>query len=497
MTLSKSNYLTYLKHPAWLWLEKNDKIKLPEIDDDTQAVFDAGNLFEEYAEQLFPHGVRLGYKTNGQFDGTKYWALPEATKEALAGEDNVFFQGRLEVDGITCIFDVLERNAMGTYNLYEIKSSTKAKPEHEYDLAFQTLVLERSGLTIENIYVIHVNTEYVRRGDVDPKEITDTTEVTSAVRSLLDFTAEEVEKAKVVMNASTMPDPSPRFARNGAFKEWTKIYRSLIDEVGPDSIYRVNALGARKIGELEDIGVTELTHIPEDFSLSPKLQALVEASRRNERIINKEAIEQFLGTVQYPLYFFDYETFAGVVPAFDGLRPYQQVPFQYSLHVLEHPDAELQHKEYLHTENTLSVEPLLKQLAQDIGPDGSVIVWFQTFEKGRNAEMAAMEPNYNNFLYNLNDRVIDLMIPFSEGWFIDKGFRASASIKDVLPVLVPELSYKELNIRGGNTAQRIWMETVQGGKYQDKKEEIFNDLRKYCELDTLAMVRIWEVLKGV
>jgi hypothetical protein len=111
--------------------------------------------------------------------------------------------------------------------------------------------------------------------------------------------------------------------------------------------------------------------------------------------------------------------------------------------------------------------------------------------------MAAIEPNYNNFLYNLNDRVIDLMIPFSEGWFIDKGFRASASIKDVLPVLVPELSYKELNIRGGNTAQRVWMETVQGGKNQDRKEEIFNDLRKYCELDTLAMVRIWEVLKGV
>lgn len=495
MILSKSNYLTYLKHPAWLWLEKHDKIKLPEIDDDTQGIFDAGNLFEEYAEQLFPSGFRLGYKTNGEFDGTKYWALPEATKEALAGENTVFFQGRLEVDGITCIFDVLERNAMGTYNLYEIKSSTKAKPEHEHDLAFQTLVLERSGLTIENIYVIHVNTEYVRRGEVDPKEITDTTEVTSAVRSLLDYTAEEIEKAKAVMNALTMPDPSPRFARNGAFKEWSKIYRSLIGEVGPDSIYRVNGFGARKIGELEDIGVTELNQIPEDFLLSPKLQSLVESSRRNERILNKEAISQFLGTLQYPLYFLDYETFAGVVPAFDGLRPYQQVPFQYSLHILESPDAELQHKEYLHTENTLSVEPLLKQLAQDIGPDGSVIVWFQTFEKGRNIEMAAMEPNYNNFLYNLNDRVVDLMIPFSEGWFIDKGFRASASIKDVLPVLVPDLSYKELNIRGGNTAQRIWMETVQGGKHQNRKEEILNDLRKYCELDTLAMVEIWKVLK--
>lgn len=495
MTLSKSNYLTYLKHPAWLWLEKNDKGKLPEIDDDTQAVFDAGNLFESYAEQLFLNGVKLGYKTDGHFDGSKYWGLPEATLEALNGEGSIFFQGRFEVDDLTCIFDVLERNAMGTYNLYEIKSSTKAKPEHEHDLAFQTLVIEKAGLTVESIYVVHVNTEYVRLGEVDPKEITDITEVTSAVRSIMDVTAQEVEKAKTVMSAPTMPDPSPRFARNGAFKEWLGIYRSLNGEVSTSSIYNVNGFGARKLGELEDLGVSEIEQIPEDFSLPPKLQAMTESARRGHQIIDIESIKQFLCTFQYPLYFLDYETFAGVVPPFDGLRPYQQVPFQYSLHVLESPDTELIHKEYLHTDNTMSVRPLLEHLVQDIGPEGTVIVWHQIFEKGRNAEMAALEPEYNNFLYNLNDRIIDLKIPFSESWFVDSRFKASASIKDVLPVLVPELSYKELNVRGGNTAQRLWMETVLGDKNADGKDEIMTDLRKYCELDTLAMVKIWEVLR--
>lgn len=497
MVLSKSNYLTYLRHPAWLWLEKHDKVKLPEVDDDTQAVFDAGNLFEEYAEQLFPGALKLGYKTNGVFDGTKYFALAKVTTEALLGEDRVFLQGRVEVNSITCIFDVLERNSSGTYNLYEIKSSTKAKPEHEHDLAFQTLVLERAGLSIEKMFVIHANGGYVRNADIDPSQITETVEVSSTVRSLMDFTAEEVEKAVAVMAMPIMPDPSPRFARNGSFKEWLKIYRSLVDEIGPDSIYRVNAFGASKIGELEDIGVTELTQIPEDFSLSPKLLALVESSKRNERIINNEAIGEFLSKLQYPLYFLDYETFAGVVPAFDGLRPYQHVPFQYSLHVLQSPNAEVQHKEYLHTENTLSVEPFLKQLALDIGPDGSVIVWCQIFERGRNIEMAAMKPTFYNFLHNLNDRVVDLMLPFSHSWFVDKGFRASASIKDVLPVLVPELSYKDLNIHGGNTAQRVWMETVLSGKNQERKDQIMEDLRKYCELDTLAMVKIWEVLCNV
>jgi hypothetical protein len=136
-------------------------------------------------------------------------------------------------------------------------------------------------------------------------------------------------------------------------------------------------------------------------------------------------------------------------------------------------------------------------MVQDIGPDGTVLVWFKTFEMGRNADMAEMEPDFNNFLYNVNDRIIDLKDPFAQQWFVDKGFRASASIKDVLPVLAPELSYKDLNVQGGTTAQRVWMQTVLEGKNPDKKDELMNDLRTYCERDTYAMVRIWEVLKGL
>ena len=181
MILSKSNYLLYLRHPAWLWLEKHNKKILPEVDEDTQAIFDAGNLFELYAEKLFPDGAKLGYKTDGEFDFEKYKSLPEVTRQELDNSTKIIFQGRLEVDDITCIFDVLERNNNDTYNLYEIKSSTKAKKEHEHDLAFQTIVLEKSGLNIENIFVIHVNNEYVRAGDIDHEEITDTTEITNAV----------------------------------------------------------------------------------------------------------------------------------------------------------------------------------------------------------------------------------------------------------------------------------------------------------------------------
>lgn len=497
MILSKSNYMTFLKHPAWLWLEKHDPDRLPAVDANTQAIFDAGNLFETYAEQLFPDAVTLGYKKNGHFDYDMYNELPKRTAEALGSGAKTILQGRVEVVGITCTFDVLERNTDGTFNLFEIKSSTSAKPEHEHDLAFQTIVLERAGLQIANVYVIHVNNEYVRNGAINPKEITDITEVTSAVRALKDQTEVNIQKALRVMELPEMPDPSPRFARNGAFNDWLAIYETLTGGFDTYSIYNLTTAGARRIGALEDIGVSSIADIPDEINLTPKQHRQVIATKRGERLIDADEIRDFLKMMEYPLYFLDYETFAGVIPVFDGLRPYQQVPFQYSLHIIPSPGADAIHKEYLHTENSLPATPLLKQMREDIGPHGTVLVWFQNFEKGRNAEMAELVPEFNEFLYDINDRVIDLMTPFAEGWYVDKDFFGSASIKAVLPVLVPELSYKVLEIQEGGTAQRTWMDTVLGGNNVEQKEKILQDLRKYCELDTLAMVKIWEVLSRV
>ena len=497
MILSKSNYLLYLHHPAWLWLEKHNKKILPEVDEDTQAIFDAGNLFESYAEKLFPDGVKLGYKTDGEFDVEKYKSLPETTQQELDNSTKVIFQGRLEVDDITCIFDVLERNDNGTYNLYEIKSSTKAKKEHEHDLAFQTIVLEKSGLNIENIFVIHVNNEYVRAGDIDHEEITDTTEITNAVRGRIDSTIQNIKKAQKVMASKKMPDPSPRHAGLGALRPWLDIYHILYPDVDKYSVFNLFSPGVSRIGDFEDAGVSSIKDIPDDANLTVKQHRQVQATKTGKRIINKQEIQEFLKTFKFPLYFLDYETLAGTMPAFDGVRPYQQVPFQYSLHILESPDAELKHKEYLHTDNTLPVEHLLKKLKKDIGSKGSIVVWNQSFEKSCNVAMGEFESKYAEFLEDVNDRIVDLMIPFLEGWYVDKDFFGSASIKAVLPVLVSGPSYKDLNIQGGNSAQRIWMETVIDGKNKDDKKQIMDDLIKYCTLDTLAMVKIYEVLKSL
>ena len=450
MTLSKSDYMLFLRHPAWLWLKKNDPKKLPPVDANLQALFDAGHAFEPYAESLFPEGAALGFS-----DYSEYLSLPNRTQDAIASGTRVLFQPRFEWQNFTCICDIVSFVEAGEVDLYEIKASTSAKAEHEFDLAFQTAVLEGAGLKIRNIYVIHVNNQYVRQGEIEADKITMVTDVTEKVRAHSEATTKYMPLAYEVSQSQTMPDPNPALAKLGSKKEWLKVYENIVP------------------------------HTPKSWPAD-----IVPT-------IDKNQIKQFLSGLTYPLYFLDYETLMSLVPYFDGHRPYQQVPFQYSLHIISAPDSELEHKEYLHRDNSDPSRPLTEQLLMDIGTEGTVIVWYEGFEKSRNTELGEMLPEHADAMAILNGRVIDLMVPFKKKWYDDPRFEGSASIKNVMPILVPELSYKALGIQEGGSAQRLWMEAVLDGKRGTEKQQILDDLNEYCKLDTLAMVEIYNVLRKI
>ena len=300
--------------------------------------------------------------------------------------------------------------------------------------------------------VIHVNNQYVRQGEVNPKELTTFTDVTGEVNEIAIETPEYMQSALKAATQAEMPDPNPEFAKHGSKSDWMKVY--------------------------ENIFPPEPKIWPED----------------TQPVVNKQEIERFLGDLQHPLYFFDYETMQGLVPYFDGQRPYQQVPFQYSLHIIREPGGEIEHKEYLHRDNSDPARQLVEQLIRDIGTTGTVLVWYQAFEKSRNRELGDMMPEYKEAMEAINERVVDLMIPFKAKWYDDPRCEGSASIKKVLPVACPELSYKDLGIQDGNSAQRLWMEAVLDEKRADQKEQILADLTEYCKMDTWAMVRIWQEL---
>ncbi len=493
--LSKSEYVMFLKHPAWLWLKKHDKKKLPEPDANLQAMFDAGNLFETYAETRFPGLKRVGFSNYDE-----YLSMPVRSEKAIQDGAKQISQARFVADfgedAITCIVDVIERVDEKTFDLFEIKSSTSVKPEHIEDLAFQTVVLEKAGYTVRNISVIYCNNQYVRSGEIDLLKLSGIQEVTDRVRARIEQTNRAILAAFQTIGLEEMPDPTPRRAKMGAFREWLEIFAALQPNDDPYSIYKLCRPVPEQLGQLEDLHITSLKDIPEDFELSKKQQWQVEAVKLGEPLVKPDKIGDFIESLEYPLYFLDYETLSSVVPPFDGLKPYQQLPFQYSLHIIEKHGGELQHTEFLHTLDTDPVPELLLQLQKDIGSKGTVLVWYEGFEKSCNDLMGRLQPEYADFLTNVNARVVDLMLPFDKGYYIDKDFCGSASIKKVLPVLAPELSYGDMDIQEGASAQRLWMQAV----YEDVHSEaevfkIMENLRKYCQLDTYAMVRIFEFLQ--
>ena len=450
MQISKSDYMLSRKHPAWLWVEKNDPSKIPPIDDATQATFDAGHAFEPYVESQFAGGVTLGFA-----DADEYASLPRRTQQALDAGAEVLFQSRFEWKEFTCMPDIVKVIGDRAVHLYEIKSNTRVKPEHLEDLAFQKAVLEGSGYDVQQVSVIHVNNQYVRHGEIDPKELAVFADVTEQVSEIARSTPEYMQAALAIATQPTMPDPDPRLARLGSKPEWMKVYNNIFPP-------------ATKEWPGDTMPTT-----------------------------NAPEIQRFLGELQYPLYFFDYETMQGVVPYFDGQRPYQQVPFQYSLHIIREPGGEIEHREYLHKDSSNPAPGLTEQLVKDMGTAGSIITWNMRFEKSVNEELGRMYPEYAEQIAAINQRVVDLMIPFKAKWYDDPRFEGSASIKKVLPVMCPELSYQDLGIHDGNSAQRLWMEAVLTGARPDEKAQILADLTDYCKMDTWAMVRIWQELAKV
>jgi len=484
--LTKSDYMKFLIHPAYLWLAKYAKDELPEFDEVGQANVDQGYAVEAVANGLFPGGVLVDVP---MFDGPD-----ESTKLMNTGGPGTLFQPSVLTERRLYVrSDVMVRRGE-VWDLYEIKGAAKVKTAHLLDLAFQKYAWEEDGISIGRCFVVHVNAHYVRDGDIDPKGLFEIVEVTQDLVPLAEPTAAKVEAAMAVMRLAEAPDDAPELA--GDWFGYRDTYRHMHSDIPADSVLNLTRLNLGQIKALAELEISRIRDIPDDFDLKPQQVAQIEVVRSGEARVHKEKIAGSLSELVYPLYFLDYETFAGALPLWNGVRPYQQLPFQYSLHVLDQPGAPLVHKEYLARGGDYPVTGLLEQMRADLGPEGSVIVWNKSFEMGCNDAMAALHPEFAPFLRGVNERVYDLMEIFANGWYADPGFMGSASIKKVLPVLVPELSYKGLGIGEGMTAQIRWMKAARGELSAAEAGQVYDDLVEYCGQDTIAMVRIYEVISG-
>jgi hypothetical protein len=260
------------------------------------------------------------------------------------------------------------------------------------------------------------------------------------------------------------------------------------------SVFDVYYIG-KKAFDLYGEGITRIEEIPESFSMGKRSSFHVRAHKAGEMIVKKDELRAFLDSLEYPLFHLDFETFNLPIPPWDGLRPYSQVPFQYSLHAQNEPGAEPVHSGFLAEAGVDPRRAFLDSLLPATEGSGSIVAYYKSFEKGVLAALAEQLPEYGEAIEQRIERLVDLRDPFSKRWFYTPAMGGSTSLKDVLPALVPELTYDALEIQDGRQAMRVFLELadqVDSTAYDAQRK----DLWAYCQLDTLAMVRILDVLMG-
>jgi hypothetical protein len=459
--LTKSDFMLFLDCPLHLWAAAHDQL----------APVPPSRLQKRLAEQ-----------------GRQIEALADTIVAAFAGSRKVERQPDFVDGDFSARPDfMLVDPATGAVDLVEVKSSSSVKKEHELDLAFQALVA-KATLDLRNVYLVHVNREYVRRGEIDPSELLVIEDLTKKIDGRL----EEVRAGRAAALAAAR-QPSPE-GIVGCTKPATCLAPDLCHPDLPENpIYELSRIGKKAL-ELKAMGITAIEDIPEDFPLSPAQRAQAELVRSGEPEIDHEAIDSFLGNAVYPLYFLDYETVNPALPPFNGYRPYDLAVFQFSLDILPAPGEDPVHHECLSIEDRDPAPVLAARLESLIGPVGSIVVWNQSFEKRCNSILARQVPDKGDFLEGLNGRLFDLMEVFRKGHYRHHGFRGSASLKNVLPILIPELTYEGLVVQDGEAAMQVWWELVAESPDPERREMLEEALRVYCALDTEAMVKIWELL---
>jgi len=492
--IDKTTYLDYLQCPknAWLKLHKPELYELFELSEFEKSLAVAGQMVESCAGKLFPQGVAI------KSFGGKATAV---TQELIRQKTPVLFQPTFTFGQFLARSDVLVFDLSGdAWNLYEIKAANSLDEntqEIDYieDASFQAVIMRQLGINLGKIFIVHLNKEYARGDELEIDKLFITEDVTEKVSARNPGTADRMRKAAKDLLASGESGLECACVFLGRSAQCTTFKHSH-PYVSDYSVHDLARIGnsKKKLASLVNRGFFSLDDIPENFELTEIQRNQVMVYQTQTPLINIPAIKKELENLSYPLYFLDFETYAAAIPMFKGFRPYQQIPFQFSLHVAGGLDGETDDYEYLHDSDSDPSLMIIEEMRNSIGPVGNVVVWNKCFERTIIAQLAVIHPEHKEFLEDVNSRIYDLMDIFKKQYYVHPGFCGRTSIKKILPVLVPDLSYNELEIQEGATASLKWFDMVFGSLMPWEKEKISEDLMAYCGLDTYAMYAIWKFL---
>ncbi len=490
--LSKSKYCSGVQCPKMLWLMKNK----PEAFDDSvinQGVLDTGNEVGDLAMGL------LGDFTEVPFDSDLTKMILK-TEELLEQGVKVIAEASFLFEGLFCSVDILKNKGERHVEVYEVKSATEVHTQYEDDIAYQVYVLRRNGFIVDKAFLVHINNQYVRHGDLDLKQLFVINDLTEIANLKQEEVEKRIQKLQEYMSHSEEPEDGigPRCFDPYDCGFWNYCTACLPK---PNVFDLARVQTRTKLACLYQ-GLVSFEAVLDQGNVNEKAKQQI----RHELYdlppeVDKKAIKKHLDTLTYPMYFLDFESFSPAIPMYDDSKPYQQICFQYSLHYIEEENAEdrlatLRHKEFLAYPGKDPRRELCEQLCRDIPKDSCVVAYNITFEKTRLKEMAELYPDLSEHLLNIANNLRDQMVPFRERKYYCRAMKGSYSIKQVLPALLPddpELDYHSLDeVHNGTEASEMFKSMAAMDPMDLEKSR--KNLLAYCGLDTFAMVRIWEKL---
>ena len=482
--LNKSQYIRGLQCAKSLWLHKfQPGLRDPE-DESLQGAFDTGTEVGKLAQEVFPGGVEIAFE-----EGSLEEQIAR-TRQAVEEGQEVLYEATFRHDGILVKADILRRTEFG-WELYEVKSSTKVKDVYLEDIAVQYYVLAGAGLPVVRAGLVHIDNSYVRQGPVDPRKLFCVMDLTEQVLSLQPEVKENLLRLRTSLSGEPPqidigPHCSDPYECDFQGHCWAHIHSP--------SVFDLRDIGRPDPFTLYRQGIVHLRDVPmEDLGWRQQLQ--VEGTLHHRDFIDGGAVRKFLADLWHPLCYLDFETTCMTpVPLFEGTRPYEAIPFQFSLHIQDEPGGEVKHTAFLADPEGDPQESFIKDLTEALPQGACILTYNQAFEIARLKGLAVRLPHWRPMIEMITANVRDLMAPFRRKEAYLWPMEGSYSIKQVLPAMAPEISYAELPIADGAAASQAWLR-MRASDDPTEVAQLRRHLLDYCHLDTWGMVIILEKMR--
>ena len=484
--LSKSRYCKARQCKKIIWLKKYK----PEyaIQKARDIVLENGTKVGQLAKGLFGKYENIDFNENLNI-------MIDQTKKLLKNKPNIITEASFNYNNNFCSVDI------DGVEIYEVKSSTEISDIYLDDVSYQYYILNNLEFNIKKACIVYINNKYVKQGNLELNKlfnIEDVTEIAKSKQQEIENNIYELNKyMEEHMDNEPKDDIGIKCFKPYECEFWEYCTRNLPK---PNVFDIKGGMHLDKKFEKYYDGKISFNDLQNE-NINPKYLEQIDFELNNlQPKIDKDYIKEIIKALNYPLYFLDYETYQVAIPEIDGTRPYQQLPFQYSLHIIKEEGEAIEHKEFLaEIEDKDFIRHFAENLIKDIPDNGSVIIYNRAFEPARNREIAEMYPDLKDELERINCNMIDFLEPFKQRKYYTKEMQGSASIKYVLPALYQkdsELDYHNLPVvHNGEEASEAFLSLK--GKSKEKQKEIRNGLLVYCQLDTYAMVKIWMKFKEI